>query len=247
MDGSGKEWTETRRRKLARRVGQKLFGMHDGLHKSDLEFLEGSAQNKNFLSIVRFFGSPWWSRMWIVQEVVLAASVLFVCRRHTISMEAVQGSRQPLFWLLEWVNAIGTEAELDFESALQISEQVMSLLQTATLSTQAEPITNLCNRPLLYILDRLNYNSHLEPGEKRQCTDSRDRIFAALSLASDELVEHNPPDYSLGSIEVFLRFVRTSVQIKKNLDVLHCCPDDWSSPERDVGKLTLACLLGRQI
>jgi hypothetical protein len=139
--------------------------------------------------IREFFASPWFRRVWIVQECVVSRHVRFLVGREPFDIEEVV-----LMLFLKW--------KLKSIFADSASYEMFAFLQMLELrksKTQASPSLST----FLFWA----WNSRL--GE--EATNPRDRIFALIGLLS----EKNPAffiDYTLDTHEIFSRYGRVLIQ-----------------------------------
>lgn len=141
----------------------------------------------------------WYGRMWIVQEAVLG-------QRPTI-----QYGKESMDWM-----TVGAVAEaflsLDVTSYLDFVWNRQTLERIATIYSIQQNIKSYydeCSE--LTILDLVDNTGDFS------CSDSRDEIFALLSLASTEGYK---PQYSRSAPEVFIEFSKWVLQRQQNLDIL---------------------------
>ncbi|KAL9596024.1 MAG: hypothetical protein Q9219_006075 [cf. Caloplaca sp. 3 TL-2023] len=149
--------------------------------------------------IICFLDRPWFSRLWILQEVLLGADrAQLVCGKQILSWLAL---RKAICCLLRRKNPKNFKG---FESlVLRISE--ISSLQGDT---------SLLSLPL---------SSILEPTKIAQCSDPRDRVYAVLSLMREEDRLGLQPDYHKSVSDVFQDVVVKDFSIRGNASLLtHC-------------------------
>ncbi|KAJ9611602.1 hypothetical protein H2200_004786 [Cladophialophora chaetospira] len=115
------------------------------------------------------FGVPYWNRMWILQEIVLARRVWLV-----------SGNR-----VCDWDTLMGAVSELYKQPASYYTEP------WAISATSGQSLWDNVHAIAQY---RIQYCQHKEPEElhvllrtfgSKECTEPRDRIFALRSLAQD--------------------------------------------------------------
>ena len=150
----------------------------------------------------RFFSYPWFHRIWIIQEVIMAESVLiffgtFVLNWKTITREDTTGSDDSKTW-----NA-------HYEALRHIQP---------SLASQLPPVLRLSNRIKFTgasLVDLLSTT--------RTClaSDPRDKVFALLGLMT---VQHTAPslrpDYTKSKEEIFAEATVFCIQVTEDLDIL---------------------------
>jgi hypothetical protein len=170
--------------------------------------------------LVSFLGRAWFTRVWVVQEFLLGKEVLFFMGDDTISLhsleesltlihahEHVLGARYAMLWQDLW------------ESYSRNMRSVRALLACRALIDRSKKRTSRslhqCCRMLI----------------GRSCSDDRDKVYAAIGLAKDDLAII--PDYNLSFHEVCLDFARKSL-LSGDFSVLHYASTSWLEPSREL-------------
>jgi hypothetical protein len=147
-----------------------------------MDFLQDSRENRDnrkkpLVGLAKMFRSPWWSRMWVVQEVVAAKTdPLVLCGHLYASWEAVNTTLLQVSW-----NELGPDKN---DSILTDPATLLyfTLLRTkGSRDATRAPIT---------------LESLLVATCDREASDPRDHIFALLGLISDPHHEPFEPDYA---------------------------------------------------
>ena len=142
----------------------------------------------------------WWKRVWIIQEMVAADEIIFVCGQQTVKSDVVLDffemliSLRGLYWAL--------------------------LLREEGIWLDGDPITlGATYLPQHASLKPLLLQTIYATG-KSLASDDRDKIYAVLGLAQDlrQLVE--APDYSLPVEEVYKQFAISFVREYQSLEFL---------------------------
>ena len=155
--------------------------------------------SKTAISVADILSRHWWRRVWVIQEVALS-------KRATLHCGHVSLSWPPRDHLKSSIDNFRHYAER--ESGLEkLMKRMLDMLQIQLCEFDSV-------KPSL--LD-LIYQFH-----DRLSTDPRDRVFALLSLASDEEAAQNLPDYSLSIHTVMKRLVESSLSMTQKLDILSC-------------------------
>lgn len=139
-------------------------------------------------AIIFMFDNPYFSRVWIVQEVLWAKDLVLFSGSHRASLGTGD--------LMEFIR--------DEAAGIKINEPASALLQ------QYDPMGALFERVISprpgwrALVESLEFNS------KRKCTDPRDKIFAALNLPRVQRHCYPyllKPDYSMTLEETAAAFI----------------------------------------
>jgi hypothetical protein len=157
--------------------------------------------------VIHFFQLPWWDRIWVIQEYVLAKSVIFQVGNTLLAGYVVQQAFQRLakhYWIccggnttvkipsptygLSMLNAIRRINAIDFVRCQQYN---MSMLQTlATIRT-------------------------------RKSYDARDKIYGILGMNFVPEIERVVPDYQISVERLYIEFATRHIAQTGTLDVLN--------------------------
>ncbi|KAH8802456.1 heterokaryon incompatibility protein-domain-containing protein [Xylogone sp. PMI_703] len=172
------------------------------------------------------FGRPYWSRVWVVQEMASAPTLKFVCG-HEIATED------------EFHHALRLVRNLAYYHSLHATQDDMPMMPGEELITRnpiimfkfrraAEPL------PLIYLIRSLRYF---------KATDPRDKIYSLLGIAQDTKTLGLYPDYQVACREVYIDLARTLIQhgyvellslceSQRNIAGLPSWVPDWSKERR---------------
>ena len=160
---------------------------------------EGAEQRRRITALDLLFKRPYWSRVWVVQELVSASQALFVCGTEKVTEEALHHS-------LRLLRNFRRYQILKFGQDNSPSEpQRASLISINT----HDPIALLKFRraaglfPLVYLLRSLRTFG---------ATDPRDKIFTLLGIASDAKALALCPDYGKSCEEVYSEVALTLIR-----------------------------------
>jgi hypothetical protein len=143
-----------------------------------------------------FLTRPYWSRLWIIQELCVARNVLIACGFETVPLVAFRRSLVGDVPVQELdIGSAVYSLDVNFRHAVAnfgilIPYNLIDLIKTYKLS----PPT------LAYLLTR---------SSQSECTDSRDRVFSLLGLASDLISEDLTPDYTISPCNVSCATIRS--------------------------------------
>ena len=146
-----------------------------------------------------FFSRPWWSRMWVVQEVVWASKIIMVCGDQELSWDMLHRALQ----------VIGSPDKSQrtryYGHAMSLSIWDMSLYHRFVVHQTF-----------------ISLECILARGRIRNATDPRDKVFAILNIIP--LSEWpGEPDYTKNVVDVFTDVVRHIIHKTKKLEILRSC------------------------
>lgn len=138
----------------------------------------------------RILDRPWFQRLWVVQEIVLASDMLFQSGTHTTYFYCLE--RLLAFAGYATSSAIAYSSRPDCMAHLGPS--ALQRLSDVVASCQASVVDTGVYEPLLNILSKTCMKS---------CSDPRDRIYAILGIS--DLIERNSiaPDYTIDVLTLF--------------------------------------------
>ncbi|KAI4270803.1 MAG: hypothetical protein LQ337_006463 [Flavoplaca oasis] len=170
---------------------------------------------QTWVYIGRVLDRPWFSRLWIWQEVSLAHNgAIVICGESTMSWQNFCKAIASLIRRPIWTN-------------------IPNLYENMVLSWE------LC-RPKR----RLELQSILQNTRNAKCSDQRDRIYGVLNLVEESDRLGIKPDYTKITVQLFQDVMLSSISRTRSLDLLTCCEsqgerDDipswvpnWSLPKR---------------
>jgi len=160
--------------------------------------------DKNYGSVLNLLKRPWWRRVWVVQEVVLAKKALIVC-----------GTKE-----MEWeLFSLAIEQGI----SLGIWQEMMLGLVTVSYFSFYKSITTM-KRSSLADSTAERLLSLMIHVREREATDPRDKVFAILGLLHGDSKDVNiTPDYASPPPDVF-RATAVSI-IKQTHHHSHTRPD----------------------
>jgi hypothetical protein len=146
---------------------------------------------KQRLSRNHFFLRPFWRRIWIIQELLLAEEVVFMCGRKTVG----------IWGMSIWIRRMKLELELD-PTIFTSSTDVMTAMQCvfAISENRSRPVRRWRRREDIKPYNFRLRNS-LEAFQLFESSDIRDRVYGLLSLVKPE--DRIPVDYLKTAEQVF--------------------------------------------
>lgn len=156
-------------------------------------------QDQIWASVEAFFSLPWFRRVWIIQEVVVAHNVEIVCGK----------------WTIEWST---------LHEAMQVVDRQLQLddYDTTQLRSSWQPFISLAEQREWEARDhRWALVMLLEHFRNTESTLCRDRLFALLGLACDGDELEFEPDYESSFGHVLLRYAHGFVRQGRGMQMLY--------------------------
>ena len=178
---------------------------------------------------------PWWHRLWVFPEAVLASEAICVFGRATISFSAVLQH----YWIAP--NHFSTEVRSS-ESYQILSQLIADIIDRfGTVLSSHRGVAAEHRRELSFAsmgqIKSDSYQNRKEPfndftkiiSQYRylQTTDPRDKIWGFLGLATDPVIQALKPDYNLPAHLVFRQTTRQLMQRTGSLYLLSQRQSDY--------------------
>lgn len=171
---------------------------------------EGTFQDRR-LELLKGFENllsrPWWSRVWVIQEVVVNSDVTIMCGRAEVSWTTFMAFVQGIYKSKPLLQASPDETA-KYRRSIQ---RAFSRQQFACQAPQKMNDLLLRHRGL-------------------NASDPRDNVYALLGLASDMSTSKFLPDYSKSTGEVYKHLTREIVKRHNNLTII--CASQPSATSR---------------
>ena len=148
-----------------------------------------------------FLERDWFSRVWILQEVVLAKSVLIKCGDHTLSWNVLD--------LLAEIQIVRPKNDL---SPIRASGEFMLQMARARVTHHYGTIEN---KVIFLALTAL-----LREMREREATDPRDKVYGLLGIAIGKSESKLRPDYTKEWPEVYTDMTNSLLAHDKKLSIL---------------------------
>lgn len=155
--------------------------------------------------LIQFFGLSWWERLWTVQEYALAQRVVFQCGKRLLSGELLSESCRSLW---NHGNSCCRRPYLNIEheeTDLSLNDCFDRLSCLYTVQT---------------FKDKYSFLTIVAFFRHRRVTDSRDKIYGMLGLATDRYTRLIEPDYTRSLEQVFEAAALASVDRTGKLEFL---------------------------
>lgn len=163
---------------------------------------------KSWDALCNLLERPYWTRLWALQECVLATKLVFQCGKvlieHSLLVDFLRAEdrvKRPWFWKYFTANQMAMKRNL---RPMAIDTFVI--------------LPHLTNNP-----ETFRYPSILQYTARLNCRDPRDKLYAILGLAAlDPFSKQVPlePDYSKNVATIFSDFASAFMLTTKTLDLL---------------------------
>ncbi|KAI9770503.1 MAG: hypothetical protein M1839_003184 [Geoglossum umbratile] len=168
-------------------------------HDHLVELVRDNRNSKEWEALGSFLARPYWSRVWILQEVLLSRERAIVfCGSLSIP----------------WINV-----------ALFLTKMHTGLLSVIRDTDGAA--TNVIWRDSkarsLAVTHLEHWRDYLVLAQSRNCSNARDKVFGVLGVCDGQDIEEFEVDYSKSVKDIFRDTTRYLIQKDRNLDVLSAC------------------------
>lgn len=143
---------------------------------------------------------PWFSRLWVVQEVALSRDLEILCGRYTISGTS-------FFRAVRIISTFVTYPPRPLLPAFH-NAQKLGALRAQLSSTQCYSYLNLAHEL-----------------SEWDCFDDRDRLHALMGMVFRDTPSWFPPSYDTSVEELYETFARAYISTTGRLDILHFSGD----------------------
>ncbi|GAB1316469.1 hypothetical protein MFIFM68171_06679 [Madurella fahalii] len=172
------------------------------------------------LAVLRFFDRPWFRRVWIVQEFVLARQVVMLCGRNEANWRHLMASCVKYEGIPVIVRDVlngdlGRMAGMTNFICMAWIRCLRALQRTESGRQFVSHLSSLSNGRMMRYYGNPTLASLLHYFRLSHATLGRDRYFALLKISSDIDVEEHPelrPDYTAPDHEIVQRFARVLIR-----------------------------------
>ncbi|KAF8854358.1 HET-domain-containing protein [Acephala macrosclerotiorum] len=158
-----------------------------------------------WIAIRNFFNVPWFTRLWVFQEVGRAHDAIFVVGNEYIQWQVLRGA-------FKWIRYQDRRSTLPTQ-AIRILDEVTT--------EKAQPIfkhfTVLKNSGDILLTDLIDWTKRL------RCYDPRDRIYALLSLFDRCEAEKIVPNYKNTVEQVYTEVILNHIEFTERLRIFDIC------------------------
>lgn len=185
--------------------------------KVALRHLTHNEKFKNFwIALGHFFARSWWTRVWIIQEIVLSRNTIFICGRWCTTWDRISKATPVL--MDDSADELSEATTFTGEFLyLHVARRGIGLLKFLKIIKMAldNPET-WCPSPEKDVLSTL-----LHAGRRYNATDPRDKVYGVLGLLSGFGV--NPQlsvNYDRSVCDVYMSTAELMYKQQGNLDFL---------------------------
>ncbi|TPX15875.1 uncharacterized protein E0L32_000209 [Thyridium curvatum] len=213
---------------VARRLGVDLDQLDEQLERQGRDMFlakrvgfEGLPEKTDpiWASLMRFFARKWFSRVWVIQEVNFARSVLFYCGADCMSWAA-------LFHVSDWI--MTNSGSLRWHDIMTRQPHDLASLMTRRSGNLMDMRRDGFNK------DKLEVDQLLDYGKAFDATDLRDKVFAMMNFnAFRRAIPDMVADYTLSVAQVYTETTMAAIRGQKNLRILLTVEHDPDKPESE--------------
>ncbi|KAF9696939.1 hypothetical protein EKO04_004716 [Ascochyta lentis] len=158
--------------------------------------------------IHEFLSTPWWSRLWTVQEYCLARHVIFQHGDRIIDNAVLERCVDNYYYHRE-VCCKNSEPFTDPQSS--------NPLEKRSLSTGLDKLLRLC---MYRRVGNPRYLITISDFRSRQCLDPLDKIYSILGLLNQHVRDLVTPDYTRSPREVYEEVALATIRATESFDTL---------------------------
>jgi hypothetical protein len=176
-----------------------------------------------WIPVMALFTNTWFQRMWVLQEIALAQSAIFIWGATQLDWKIIESA----------LSVITSNSKLHamLESRELQNAVFMSHLRMMRLSEMKPTLS------FLHLLDR---------ARSFNVTDAKDKVYGALGIVTSSSPDSSSgifvkPDYSLSVATIYTSVALTLISESGNLDVLSFAvhtADEWGKDEKGDGNTT---------
>jgi hypothetical protein len=178
------------------------FAVHKGILQSDEPLLS----HFTYSLYIQLLTTPYWKRLWIIQEIVLASQHQIVISGLLWDLRAV---KRVINYIHEWLQVTIVNDE-DVEDVERRLCSFNDYRRDKMIERARETVDQKSRKRWL------SWDSALGLGVGSNCTVPLDRVYAVMGLLHEDL--HIPPDYDISETEL-LRLILDK-QISANLSYI---------------------------
>ncbi|KAM0543293.1 hypothetical protein ACHAPJ_012377 [Fusarium lateritium] len=171
-------------------------------------------------SLIGFFAASWWTRLWTVQEFLLAKEVKFQCGQRLIDAEVVQ--QGCMAWITHEEGCCWATGRSCTGNTHGFIDQPSEANGGMTLFSAALRMKHLIDISGDGTFKTTDFLTAISLFRTRQCSSPHDRIFGlmGLQLPGSNIQSAIPVDYSVPVAELYKNHAMALIEKSQTLDVL---------------------------
>ncbi|KAK1674860.1 hypothetical protein BDP55DRAFT_163295 [Colletotrichum godetiae] len=147
-------------------------------------------------ALITLLRRPYWSRMWVFQEIVLSKRATVHCGAFQAEWSAFKRLDRLSAHTQDWAKLQGRETWV-----LELRKALFGIAQFCITKKQARLVTNI-----------------LQPTRRLQSKDPRDKIFALLGVCDRD--SFLSPDYTMSTRDLYIASTRNLIEQNQDLSIL---------------------------
>ena len=179
--------------KILEHIGYNIPDLGLDIPFSDIRVLGEAVNDKHVGFVNELMNRPWWNRVWVLQEHILAKDVTLHCGRRSIDFSAILENGNMDKFIAGWEKGL-----LDC---------------TRTINDSIELYHDRIDKARY----DLTFAGILARGCGKACTDVRDSIYGLLGLVGEDLAEAIKPDYNIPLEKVLQRTAVAHISCTRSL------------------------------
>ncbi|KAE8452759.1 hypothetical protein EG329_013031 [Mollisiaceae sp. DMI_Dod_QoI] len=159
-------------------------------------------------ALSRLFQREYWMRMWVLQELTVAKSIMLYCGDDSISGDALVRVQELLVRIRNsgmTYNDLLQAMDNDVFGMDVVGDEGLLKIQEWNASASKQDLS-FCECLMLHA--------------DRSATDPRDLIYGLANIANEKSKYHVSVDYALSVRELYISFAKTEIQTSKTLFIL---------------------------
>ncbi|RDL31340.1 uncharacterized protein BP5553_09549 [Venustampulla echinocandica] len=171
--------------------------------------------NESWLALHQLMQRPYWSRLWVIQEIVLGSSaVLLRCGSQAIGWPSFCIGIGFLFDYLWTIKDWLLKREIYLRA---VEKRFAPVWSTANLHLVKQDLWPLSQREEQGRAN-LSFGRLLVLGNSAESTDIRDKVYGLVGIMDLEIAKHLVADYKSAPCIIFAKVARIFIQSYQNLD-----------------------------
>ena len=172
----------------------------------------------NWSALHEIMKRPYWSRLWIIQEIVLgSSSAVLYCGNRSVKWESFCQGIGFLFEYL-WTTKDGiTDREV---RTMYPERRDYPAWSTTSLHLVFRDLWGLSRIESRGGEDRPSFGQLLDLAKSGEAQDPRDKVYGLVGMMDPAVAQTIAPDYSLSPAQVYAAIAKTFITVQGDLEVL---------------------------